>query len=83
MEPAGAARPSGRVLGEKPPHGWCPDEVGKNLYQESDENDAQIAEPLTGVSEELGATRAQEVALAWLLSKPGIAEYRNFSGGTA
>ena len=48
------------------------DEVGKNLYQESDENDAQIAERLTGVSEELGATRAQ-VALAWLLSKPGIA----------
>ena len=30
------------------------DEVGKNLYQESNENDAQIA-------------------LAWLLSKPGIA----------
>lgn len=48
------------------------DEVGKNLYKESDENDAQIAERLTGVSEELGATRAQ-VALAWLLSKPGIA----------
>lgn len=48
------------------------DEEGKNLYKESDENDAQIAERLTGVSEELGATRAQ-VALAWLLSKPGIA----------
>ncbi|WP_247189601.1 1-deoxyxylulose-5-phosphate synthase YajO [Escherichia coli] len=48
------------------------DEVGKNLYKESDENDAQIAGRLTGVSEELGATRAQ-VALAWLLSKPGIA----------
>ncbi|HFK7953897.1 TPA: 1-deoxyxylulose-5-phosphate synthase YajO [Escherichia coli] len=48
------------------------DKVGKNLYKESDENDAQIAERLTGVSEELGATRAQ-VALAWLLSKPGIA----------
>lgn len=48
------------------------DEVGKNLYQESNENDAQIVERLTGVSEELGATRAQ-VALAWLLSKPGIA----------
>ena len=30
------------------------DEVGKNLYQESDENDAQIAERLTGVSEDLG-----------------------------
>lgn len=35
------------------------DEVGKNLYNESDENDARIAERLTGVSEELGATRAQ------------------------
>ena len=40
------------------------DEVGKN--------DAQIAARLTGVSEELGVTRAQ-VALAWLLSKPGVA----------
>ena len=48
------------------------DEVGKNLYNESDENDAQIAARLTGVSEELGVTRAQ-VALAWLLSKPGVA----------
>lgn len=48
------------------------DEVGKNLYSESDENDAQIAARLTGVSEELGVTRAQ-VALAWLLSKPGVA----------
>ncbi|XPE66645.1 hypothetical protein ACNKHR_05425 [Shigella flexneri] len=28
------------------------DEVGKNLYKESDENDAQIAERLTGVSED-------------------------------
>ena len=48
------------------------EEVGKNLYNESDENDAQIAARLTGVSEELGVTRAQ-VALAWLLSKPGVA----------
>ena len=48
------------------------DEVGKNLYSDSDENDAQIAARLTGVSEELGVTRAQ-VALAWLLSKPGVA----------
>ncbi|HCR9736785.1 TPA: 1-deoxyxylulose-5-phosphate synthase YajO [Citrobacter koseri] len=48
------------------------DEFGKTLYSESDENDARIAERLTGVSEDLGATRAQ-VALAWLLSKPGIA----------
>lgn len=48
------------------------DEVGKNLYAESDKNDAQIAERLAGVSEALGATRAQ-VALAWLLSKRGVA----------
>lgn len=48
------------------------DEFGKTLYSESDENDARIAERLTGVSDDLGATRAQ-VALAWLLSKPGIA----------
>lgn len=48
------------------------DKVGKNLYNESDENDAQIAARLAGISEELGVTRAQ-VALAWLLSKPGVA----------
>ncbi len=50
-------------VGEKLPHDWCLMRWGKNLYKESDENDAQIAERLTGVSEELGATRAQ-VALA-------------------
>lgn len=48
------------------------DDVGKNLYAESDKNDAQIAERLAGVSKALGATRAQ-VALAWLLSKRGVA----------
>ncbi len=48
------------------------DDVGKNLYDESDKNDAQIAERLAGVSEALGATRAQ-VALGWLLSKRGVA----------
>ncbi len=46
--------------------------MGKNLYAESDKNDAQIAERLAGVSEALGATRAQ-VALARLLSKRGVA----------
>lgn len=46
--------------------------MGKNLYAESDKNDAQIAERLAGVSEALGATRAQ-VAMAWLLSKRGVA----------
>lgn len=44
----------------------------ENSYRESDENDARIAERLTEVSEEIGASRAQ-VALAWLLSKPGVA----------
>lgn len=48
------------------------DEFGKTLYNATDANDAQIAERLAGVAEETGATRAQ-VALAWLLSKPGIA----------
>ncbi|WP_318386451.1 aldo/keto reductase [Enterobacter sp.] len=47
------------------------DEVGKNLYNDADASDAQIAERLAGVAEETGATRA-EVALAWLLSKPGV-----------
>ncbi|WP_342321895.1 aldo/keto reductase [Kosakonia sp. BYX6] len=48
------------------------DEFGKTLYSETDQNDAQIAERLAGVAEEVNASRAQ-VALAWLLSKPGIA----------
>lgn len=48
------------------------DEIGKKLYNESDENDAQIAGRLGSIAEEMGATRAQ-VALAWLLSKPGVA----------
>jgi len=48
------------------------DEVGKKLYDDSEQSDAQIAERLAAVAEEVGATRAQ-VALAWLLSKPGVA----------
>lgn len=48
------------------------DEFGQTLYSATDANDAQIAERLAGVAEETGTTRAQ-VALAWLLSKPGIA----------
>ncbi|MEJ5074095.1 aldo/keto reductase [Enterobacter ludwigii] len=48
------------------------DEVGKTLYSTTDENDAQIAERLANIAEELNVTRAQ-VALAWLLSKPGVA----------
>jgi len=48
------------------------DEVGKDLYDASHENDALIAERLANVADDKGVTRAQ-VALAWLLSKPGIA----------
>lgn len=48
------------------------DEFGKTLYNESDAGDAQIAERLAAIAEETGATRAQ-VAIAWLLSKPGVA----------
>ena len=48
------------------------DEFGKTLYSETDANDAQIAERLAAIAEETNATRAQ-VALAWLLSKPGVA----------
>lgn len=48
------------------------DEFGKTLYNESDAGDAQIAERLAAIAEDTGATRAQ-VAIAWLLSKPGVA----------
>jgi len=48
------------------------DEFGKTLYEETEANNAQIAERLTGIAEELGVTRAQ-VALAWVLSKRGVA----------
>lgn len=48
------------------------DEVGKALYNATDENDELIANNLAEVAEELDANRAQ-VALAWLLSKPGVA----------
>ena len=48
------------------------DEFGKTLYSTTEENDAQIAARLAGVAEDLGASRAQ-VALAWLLSKRGVA----------
>ncbi|MEW5559111.1 aldo/keto reductase [Enterobacter asburiae] len=48
------------------------DEFGKTLYSTTEDNDAQIAERLAAIAEELGVSRAQ-VALAWLLSKPGVA----------
>jgi len=48
------------------------DEFGKTLYDGTEANNAQIAERLTRVAEDLGVTRAQ-VALAWVLSKRGVA----------
>lgn len=48
------------------------DEVGKKLYNDTETSDAQIAERLAAIAEDTGATRAQ-VALAWLLSKRGVA----------
>ncbi len=48
------------------------DEFGKTLYDETEANNAQIAERLTRVAEDLGVTRAQ-VTLAWVLSKRGVA----------
>lgn len=48
------------------------DEFGQSLYSASDSNDELIAANLAEVAEELGVGRAQ-VALSWLLSKPGVA----------
>lgn len=48
------------------------DEFGKTLYEETEANNAQIAERVARIAEELDVTRAQ-VALAWVLSKRGVA----------
>lgn len=48
------------------------DEFGKTLYYATETSDALIAERLANIADDTGATRAQ-VALAWLLSKRGIA----------
>ena len=47
------------------------DQVMAKLYDNTEENDAAIAERLAQVAESKGVTRAQ-VALAWLLSKPAV-----------
>ncbi len=47
------------------------DQVGKNLYDETEGIDAIIAERVASIAEERGVTRAQ-IALAWLLSKPVV-----------
>ncbi|WP_432699005.1 aldo/keto reductase [Kluyvera cryocrescens] len=48
------------------------DEFGQTLYSSTEDNDEQIAGALERVAEEIEASRAQ-TALAWLLSKPGVA----------
>ncbi|MGL5967058.1 MAG: aldo/keto reductase [Kluyvera sp.] len=48
------------------------DEFGQTLYSSTEENDEQIAGELERVAQEIDASRAQ-TALAWLLSKPGVA----------
>ena len=47
------------------------DEFGKKLYSVQADADKKVVERLTEVSKRLGVPRAQ-VALAWLLQKPGI-----------
>jgi len=47
------------------------DQFGKNLYSRTEEIDHAIVDRLGTISEQRGASRAQ-VALAWMLSKPGI-----------
>lgn len=44
------------------------DQVGKNLYDETEGIDAIIAERVASIAQERGVSRAQ-IALAWLLSK--------------
>ncbi|CAI1588122.1 L-glyceraldehyde 3-phosphate reductase [Serratia quinivorans] len=47
------------------------DQVGKNLYDETEGIDAIIAERVASIAEGRGVPRAQ-IALAWLLSKPVV-----------
>lgn len=70
VEPAGARKVNPSV-GETTAR-LVSDEVGKNLYDDTETSDALIAERLAGIADDIGATRAQ-VALTWLLSKRGVA----------
>lgn len=47
------------------------DSYGATLFAHTEDNDRAVAEALAAVAAQRGATRAQ-VALAWLLRKPGI-----------
>ena len=48
------------------------DEYGKTLYAATAEGDRRVVEAVAKVAEERGVPRAQ-IALAWLLSRPGVA----------
>jgi aryl-alcohol dehydrogenase-like predicted oxidoreductase len=47
------------------------DQFGKSMYSQTEEADRRVVEALGKVAEKRGVPRAQ-LALAWLLSKPGI-----------
>ena len=47
------------------------DEYGSTLYQNSEENDAAIAQRVAAIAEDKGVSRAQ-IALAWLLARPVV-----------
>ncbi|WP_147195761.1 aldo/keto reductase [Pantoea sp. CCBC3-3-1] len=47
------------------------DEYGSTLYQNSEANDAAIAQCVAAIAEDKGVSRAQ-IALAWLLAKPVV-----------
>jgi aryl-alcohol dehydrogenase-like predicted oxidoreductase len=47
------------------------DQFGKRLYSQTEESDRKVVDRLGQVAERRGVPRAQ-VALAWLLSKPGV-----------
>lgn len=59
------------------------DEFGKSLYSASEENDAQIAENLADVAEELDASRASRSRLAVKQTRRRRADYRPVASGTA
>ncbi|MEO6032585.1 MAG: aldo/keto reductase [Burkholderiaceae bacterium] len=59
-----------RPWGEHTPR-IASDHFGATLFDPTEDNDRAVAEALAGVAAQRGATRAQ-VALAWLLRKPGI-----------
>ena len=59
-----------RPWGEHTPR-IASDSFGAGLFAQSEDNDRQVAQALAQVAAQRGASRAQ-VALAWLLRKPGI-----------